>query len=146
MDVRVERMQKYLSLIRTSAGWSTTDLGRKLDVTRQMISNLESGRNRMTMIQYRAIRNALDEEIQQSEAANDTQMLKDIIRVLVDEPEKFTDEQRNQVLSDANLLAPSIVAKKTTRKKASSTWVAALAGAAIAAVAIGVSTLIKDKD
>ena len=146
MDARVGRLQKYLSLIRTSAGWSTTDLGEKLDVSRQMVSNLESGRNRMTMMQYRAIRNALDEEIQSSEGANDTQMLKDVIRVLVDEPERFTDEQRNQVLSDANLLAPSIAAKKTTRKKASSTWVAALAGAAIAAVAIGAKALLNDKE
>jgi transcriptional regulator with XRE-family HTH domain len=146
MDVRIERLQKYLSLIRTSAGWSASDLGEKLGVSRQMISNLENGRNKMTMMQYRAIRNALDEEILHSKAADDTQMLEDVIRVLIDEPEIFTGEQRNQVLSDANLLAPSVVSKKTSRKKASVTWITALAGAAIAAVAISAKVLMSDKD
>lgn len=146
MDVKVERLQKNLYLIRTCAGWSASDLGNKLGVSRQMISNLESGRNRMTMMHYRAIRNALDEEIGLSAKNNDTQMLEDVIRVLVDEPERFTKEQRDQVLSDANLLAPSIVSKKTTRKKASATWVAALAGTFIAVAAIGAKTLLSDKD
>lgn len=146
MDIKVERLQKHLALIRTTAGWSTSDLGKKLDVSRQMVSNLENGRNKMTMMQYRAIRNVLDEEIENSKAANDTQMLKDVIQVLVDEPELFSLTQRNQVLSDANLLAPSIVAKKTTRKNASSTWVKVLAGAAIALVMVGTKALISDKD
>ena len=134
MDPRVERLQNNLSLIRTCAGWSAAELGDKLDVSRQMISNLETHRNNMTVIQYRAIRNAIDEEIAASKAQDDTQMLKDVIRVLVDEPDNFTDEQRNQVLSDAKLLAPSVVSKKTTRKKASIAWVTALAGVAVAAV------------
>lgn len=146
MDIKVERLQKHLALIRTTAGWNTSDLGKKLDVSRQMVSNLENGRNKMTMMQYRAIRNVLDEEIENSKAANDTQMLKDVIQVLVDEPERFSLEQRNQVLSDANLLAPSIVAKKTTREKASSTWVKVLAGAAIALVMVSTKVLISDKD
>lgn len=144
MDPRVERLQNNLSLIRTCAGWSAAELGDKLDVSRQMISNLETHRNNMTVIQYRAIRNAIDEEIAASKAQDDTQMLKDVIRVLVDEPDNFTDEQRNQVLSDAKLLAPSVVSKKTTRKKASIAWVTALAGVAVAAV-VG-AKLFTDKD
>lgn len=146
MDVKVERLQKYLSLIRTSVGWSASALGEKLDVTRQMISNIENGRNKMTMMQYLAVRQVLTEEIERSANENDTQMLKDVIRVLIDEPESFTLEQRNQVLSDANLLAPSIVSKMTTRKKASSTWVAVLAGVVVAAVAVGAKGLLDKKD
>lgn len=146
MDVRIERLQKYLNLIRTSAGWSASDLGAKLGVSRQMISNLENGHNKMTIMQYRAIRNVLDEEILHSKVADDTQMLEDVIRVLVDEPENFTVEQRNQVLSDANLLAPSVVSKKTSRKKASVTWITALAGTAIAATVFSVKTLMSDND
>jgi len=144
LDPKVERLQNNLSLIRTCAGWSAAELGDKLDVSRQMISNLETRRNKMTVIQYRAIRNALDEEIEKSRAEDDTQMLKDVIRVLVDEPESFTEEQKNQVLSDAKLLAPSVVSKKTTRKKASITWVTALAGVVVAAV-VG-AKLFTDKD
>ena len=144
MDPKVERLQNHLALIRTSAGWSTTELGEKLGVSRQMISNIESGRNKMTMMQYRAIRHALNEEIA-STNENDTKMLEDVILVLVDEPDSFTDEQRTQVLSDANLLAPSIVSKKTTRKKASTAWVGALAGAVIAVAVVGAKALLNKK-
>ena len=73
-------------------------------------------------------------------------MLSDLLKALVDEPEKFTSEQLNQILSDANLLAPSIVTKKTTRKKASSTWGVALAGVVVAAVLVGVKAVMSDKD
>ena len=112
MNEKVKRLQKYLSVIRTSAGWSASELGEKLDVSRQMISNLENGHNKMTMMQYLAIRQVLAEEIEQSSENNDTQMLRDVIRVLVDDYDSFNDEERNQVLADANLLAPSIVKKK----------------------------------
>ncbi len=142
MDDKVERLQTHLALIRTCAGWSSAQLGEKLGVTRQMINNLESGRNKMTMMQYLAIRHVLAEEISSSKKNKDTQMLQDVIRVLVDEPENFTKEQRRDVLADANLLAPAIVAGKTTRKSASAKWVAALAGAAIA---IAVGTMIGKK-
>ena len=144
MNEKIERLQTHLSLIRTCAGWSSTQLGEKLGVTRQMISNLENGRNKMTTMQYHAIRHVLAEEIERSDDAEDTQMLKDVIMVLVDEPDSFTAEQRKQVLSDANLLAPSIVSGKTTRKNASHTWGAVLAGAAIA-VAVGAAATLLGK-
>ena len=145
MNEKVKRLQKYLSVIRTSAGWSASELGEKLDVSRQMISNLENGHNKMTMMQYLAIRQVLAEEIEQSSENNDTQMLRDVIRVLVDDYDSFNDEERNQVLADANLLAPSIVSKKTTRKKASLTWATALAGGLLA-VAVGTKALLNNKD
>ena len=146
MDIKIERLQSNLMIIRTCAGWSTSELGERLGVSRQMISNLENGRNVMTQMQYLAIRYVLSEELRKSQLNGDTQMLKDVIRVLVDEPEMFNDEQRRQVISDANLLAPSIVAKKTTRKKASSLWTMALAGAFVATVAVGVSSLLNGKE
>jgi transcriptional regulator with XRE-family HTH domain len=146
LDVKVERLQKHLSLIRTCAGWSASELGKKLGVSRQMVSNLENGRNKMTMMQYLAIRQVLDQEIARSSQSDDTQMLRDVIRVLVDEYDSFTDEQRTQVLADANLLAPSIVSKKTTRKNASLKWVTVLAGVVVATVAVGTKLMLKDKD
>lgn len=140
MDIRVTRLQKYLSVIRACAGWSSSELGKKLGVSRQTVSALENGRNKMTMMHYLAIRQVLAEEIERSAQADDTQMLQDVIRVLVDEYDSFTDEQRNQVLSDAHLLESSLVSKKTTRKKASVTWATALAGVFVAEV------LLSDKD
>ena len=143
MDDKVGRLQKHLSLIRTSAGWSAQQLGDRLDVSRQMVSHWETGRNQMTMMQYLAIRQVLEEEIRSGQKNGDTRMLEDVIRVLVDEPESFTDEERTRVLEDANLLAPSIATKKTSRKHASAIWAAVLAGVAIA-VGTAVKTSLDD--
>ena len=144
IEEKRDRLQRNLALIRTCAGWNAATLGEMLGVSRQMVSNLETNQSKMTIMQYRAIRQAFSEEIENS--PDDTQMLSDLLKSLVDEPEKFTSEQLNQILSDANLLAPSIVTKKTTRKKASSTWGVALAGVVVAAVLVGVKAVMSDKD
>ncbi len=141
---RMKRLQDHLALIRACAGWSSTDLGNRLGVTRQMISNLENGHNRMTRMQYLAIRQILAEEIATAKDG-DAQLLKDVICVLVDHPEEFTAEQRSQVLADANLIAPSIVSKKTTRKNASAKWVAVLAGVIVGTVIAAVHYSEKNK-
>ena len=143
MNAKMDRLQSHLALIRTCAGWSAASLGERLGVTRQMVSNMENGRP-LTKMQYLAIRRVFDEEIKAS--PNDTRMLEEVIDALIDEPEKYNDAQRNQILSDANLLAPSIVAKKTSRGKASAVWKTALAGVMIAAVALGAKTLLDNKD
>ena len=138
-----DRLQKNLALLRTCAGWSAASLGEMLGVSRQMISNLETSQTKMTVMQYRAIRNVFAEEILNS--PDDTQMLQDLLKALVDESDKFTDEQINQILSDANLLAPSIVTKKTTRKNASMKWCGALAGALFGVALIGAKAIMKEK-
>lgn len=143
MEAKVERLQSHLALLRTCAGWSAASLGERLGVTRQMVSNIENGR-KLTRMQYLAIRRVFDEEIKTF--PNDTRMLEDVIAALIDTPEKYTKDQRNQILSDANLLAPSIVAKKTSRVKASTVWKTALAGVMIAAVALGAKALLDSKD
>lgn len=132
MEEKVERLQKNLYLIRASAGWSASELGKKLGVSRQMISNLESGRNKMTVMQYHAIRNVINDEIESCEE-EDTAMMRALLFALVDEPERFSPEEYNKVLSDANLLVPSIIQKKTSRRKAAGVWFSALAGKLVSA-------------
>lgn len=144
IEEKRDRLQRNLALIRTCAGWNAASLGEMLGVSRQMVSNLETNQSKMTIMQYRAIRQVFAEEMENS--PDDTRMLDDLLKALVDEPEKFTSEQLNQILSDANLLAPSIVTKKTTRKKASTTWGVALAGALVAAVLVGVKAVMSDKN
>ena len=144
IEEKRDRLQRNLALIRTCAGWNAASLGEMLGVSRQMVSNLETNQSKMTIMQYRAIRQVFAEEMENS--PDDTRMLDDLLKALVDEPEKFTSEQLNQILSDANLLAPSIVTKKTTRKKASTTWDVALAGALVAAVLVGVKAVMSDKN
>lgn len=144
IEEKRDRLQRNLALIRTCAGWNAASLGEMLGVSRQMVSNLETNQSKMTIMQYRAIRQVFAEEMENS--PEDSRMLGDLLKALVDEPEKFTSEQLNQVLSDANLLAPSIVTKKTTRKKASATWGVALAGALVATVLVGVKAVMSDKN
>lgn len=144
IEEKRDRLQRNLALIRTCAGWNAASLGEMLGVSRQMVSNLETNQSKMTIMQYRAIRQVFAEEMENS--PEDSRMLGDLLKALVDEPEKFTSEQLNQVLSDANLLAPSIVTKKTTRKKASVTWGVALAGALVATVLVGVKAVMSDKN
>lgn len=118
----ISRLQKNLPLIRSCAGWTATALGEKLGVKRQTISTIEQGEEKykMTKMQYLAIRKVLDDEIKASE--DDTKMLSIVIEVLVDEPDKYTDDERKEVISKAKLLAPSIVKNPEERGSASNAW------------------------
>ena len=117
------RMQNNLLLIRRTVGWTAEDFGDKIGVTRQTINNIESGRNKLTKTQYIAMRSVLDAEIIQS--PNETEMLKILLDVLVDNPENYSVEKREELLSKANLMAPSILAGTTSRADVSKEWIKA---------------------
>ena len=59
----IERLQKYLLLVRRTVGWSAEEFGERIGVTRQTINNIEAGRNKLTKTQYIAMRSVLDAEI-----------------------------------------------------------------------------------
>lgn len=127
----VSRLQRHLPLIRSCAGWTAAVLGEKLGVKRQTISTIEQGETKykMTRMQYLAIRKVLDDEI--NTAQEETQMLATILDALVDHPEQYTNEERTEILANANLLAPAIVKAPENRKKASAKWVALLVGSGV---------------
>lgn len=58
-----ERLQKYLTLIRNAAGWTAEDLGNKIGVTKQTISNLENQKTKMSKTQYLAIQMVISQKI-----------------------------------------------------------------------------------
>ena len=124
------RMQKNLLLIRRTVGWTAEEFGEKIGVTRQTINNIESGRNKLTKTQYIAMRSVLDAEMVQS--PEDTEMLKVLLDVLVDHPENYSEENRNELLAKANMMSPSILAGTTTRADVSKEWIKA-AGAVVGA-------------
>lgn len=129
------RLQDHLSLIRMAVGWTAEELGERIGVTRQTISNIENGRNKLTKTQYIAMRSVLDAEMAQS--PEDTEMLCLLLEVLVDHPEKYGEEERNQVLSDANMLVPSILAGTSSRGMVSKKLlkdIGALAGLSVGAL------------
>ena len=127
----VSRLQRHLPLIRSCAGWTAAALGEKLGVKRQTIITIEQGeaKYKMTRMQYLAIRKVLDDEI--NTAQEETRMLATILDALVDHPEQYTNEERTEILANANLLAPAIVKAPANRKKASAKWVALLVGSGV---------------
>lgn len=131
----IARMQKHLLLIRRTVGWTAEEFGEKIGVTRQTINNIEAGRNKLTKTQYIAMRSVLDAEMAQS--PEDTEMLRVLLDVFVDHPEKYSKTKREELLAKANLMSPSILAGTTSRANVSKEWMKAASalGVAVAIVA-----------
>lgn len=130
----VIRMQKYLLLIRRTVGWTAKEFGEKIGVTRQTINNIEGGRYDLTKTQYIAMRSVLDAEMAQS--PEDTEMLRTLLEILVDHPEKYSKSEREQLLSKANMLSPAILSGASTRKEVSKEWISAASAICGSALAI----------
>lgn len=113
----IERLQDNLLLVRRAVGWTAEEFGEKIGVTRQTINNLEAKRNKLNKTQYIAIRAVLDVEM--SKAPEDTEMLGCLLEVFVDNPEKYKDEDKKELLAKANMLTPSILAGTTSRQAVS---------------------------
>lgn len=118
----IARMQEHLLLIRRTVGWTAEEFGERIGVTRQTINNIESGRNKLTKTQYIAMRSVLDAEMAQS--PDDTKMLRTLLEILVDNPDNYSKEDRDILLSKANMITPSILSGASTRKEVSKEWVA----------------------
>lgn len=132
----IDRLQEFLLLIRRAAGWTAEEFGERIGVTRQTINNLEAKRNKLNKTQYIAIRAVLDAEM--SASPDDTEMLRCLLDVLVDNPENYKDEDREALLSKANMLTPSILAGTTTRKEVSKELMGAAGALGISAALIAV--------
>lgn len=143
----ITRLQDHLLLIRMAVGWTAEEFGDRIGVTRQTINNIENGRNKLSKTQYIAMRSVLDAEMARS--PEETEMVRLLLEVLVDHPENYSDEERNKVLSDANMLVPSIIAGTSTRGMVSKKLlkdIGVLAGISVGtllgtiAVAVGLNT------
>lgn len=140
MDEVIERFQENLLLIRRTVGWSADQFGEKIGVTRQTINNLERKDTNIKLNKtiYIAMRAVLADEIHNSK--DDTHMLSSILEIFVDHPENYDEKAKQELLSKANMIAPSILAKdsNTSRKDASDMWCDILAGL----IAIGTSAAL----
>lgn len=119
----IKRMQKHLLLIRRALGWSADYFGDKIGVTRQTINNIEAGRNELTKTQYIAMRSVIDDEILRLEkskkGSKSAKLIYRLLDVYVDHPEKYKDSEKQELLKDANMVLPSILAKTATQEDAS---------------------------
>lgn len=108
----ISKLQNNLQTIRKVAGWTTEELGNRIGVTKQTISNLENKKTDMTKTQYIALRTILDYEIASN---SDSIALARVVDVLlnVEEPPKTekiaqSDERKN-LNENSNILGKSLV-------------------------------------
>lgn len=101
-SLEIARLQNNLSAIRKIAGWTIEELGNKIGVTKQTISNIENKKTSMSLTQYIAIRSVLDYEIQSN--TNNT-VLAQVVDILLNQHEGYTEEEKEQVENKINILA-----------------------------------------
>lgn len=76
----IAKLQDNLPIIRRIAGWTATELGNQIGVTKQTISNLENKKTPMTKTQYIAIRAVLEDEIKSNP---DNTVLAETVNILL---------------------------------------------------------------
>lgn len=154
---QIARLQKNLSALRRIAGWTMEELGDRIGVTKQTISNLENPNKKstMTLTQYLAIRSVLDYEAAQrlEKDKTDTLLLLAIRKVLDEDlDEDVLEEAEDNVAFLASAVSggtPSDKVQKFAVEKLSISDVNAFPGLAlgatvggtIAAMAGGISIL-----
>ena len=103
----IKKLQVNLSSIRKIAGWTAQDLGKKIGVTKQTISNLENQKTEMTLTQYIAIRAVLDYEIENNKS---NEVLPQVVHILLDIPdEKISSEDQTKINQAVATLAAASV-------------------------------------
>lgn len=97
MDKRISVlciMQKYLPILRKINGWTTEELGKRIGVTKQTISNLENRKVVMTKTQYLALRTVFEYEIR---VVDDNMVLKRVMAILFYDDAKLSTETEEQL-------------------------------------------------
>ena len=101
-ELMIEVMQRYLPSLRKIAGWTAEDLGKRLGVTKQTISNLENKKVNITKIQYIALRVIFENEIR-NVATNAT--LKRAICILFYNDAVYTEKKESEIFQALESLA-----------------------------------------
>lgn len=101
---QVRLLQQNLCSIRKIAGWTAEQLGEKIGVTKQTISNLENSKTPMNLTQYIAIRSILDYEI---ESNKENTVLPQVISILVDKGIELEDENYSEIKETVDTVAAS---------------------------------------
>lgn len=90
-NFQAQCLQDNLSSIRRIAGWTAEQLGEKIGVTKQTISNLENKKTPMNLTQYIAIRSVLDYEMLNHP---ENTVLPQALDILVDRAEALDEKDR----------------------------------------------------
>lgn len=122
---QIEKLQTNLSSLRKIAGWTAEDLGNELDVTKQTISNLETGKTKMSRVQYIAIRAVLDMEAKKNENLSKAMNL-----VLNDDDSTAKEQEKNE--EKVKTVAAA------TNKGVSADMLGAILGASVASITMSI--------
>ena len=87
-------LQKNLLVLRTIAGWSAEELGKRTGISKQAISDLENIKRTMSLTQYLAIRSAISEEIGSN---SENEILGQVLDILVDKGAELDDEKYSEI-------------------------------------------------
>jgi len=107
---QIQMLQQNLCSIRKIAGWTAEQLGEKIGVTKQTISNLENSKTPMSLTQYIAIRSILDYEIA---SKPDNTVLPQVIDILVDKGAELEEENYSEIKETVDTVAASASTGKT---------------------------------
>ena len=130
--LEIQKLQRNLSSLRKLAGWTAEDLGKKVGVTKQTVSNLENFRTSMSKLQYIALRTVLDYEAQRN------QNLARALHLVLDDKGATKEEHK------ANEEKVKAVAAATAAG-VSSTALAALLGAASIMLGAWLAAIMDDE-
>lgn len=99
------RLQQNLRTIRSIAGWTAAELGEKIGMSKQTVSNLEIGRAKMSLLYYLAIRTVLDDEIN---ANPENIALSESIHILLDMKDEQAEEMERLVSAVFSVAAAAV--------------------------------------
>lgn len=102
---QIEALQENLQTIRKLAGWTIDELGEKIGVTKQTVSNIENKKTTMTVTQYIAIRTVLDYEIQEHP---ENEILKKSVLLLLDGTERVPKEEYLKIKESIEIIAAAV--------------------------------------
>lgn len=98
LRAKAQRLQDNLPKIRILLDWTATDLGNKIDMSKQAISNLESKKTTLSVAQYIAIRTIILEDLIERKNQHFYNLINLIFNVLVENPDTYTDEQKQDMM------------------------------------------------
>lgn len=101
-EKKIFLLQQNLSSIRKIAGWTTEQLGDKIGVSKQTISNLENNKTPMNFTQYIAIRSVLDCEIEENK---ENEVLGRVVEILLDHGNELDEDNYQKVKNGIDTVA-----------------------------------------
>lgn len=103
----IKHLQENLGTLRKLFGWTTEELGEKVGVTKQTISNLENEKTKMTKTQYIATRMVMETEAKMR-PEEEQRILLQAIHTLVDEDTELSKEEREKQINQIKVASTAI--------------------------------------